>query len=88
MELRLWGIFMSRADVRQLSPEARMFLIELGVTAANIEHLDIPDGFVPESAVLYMGWPYEQAIQHMEAFKCVSSPAAEVESEAVWLAVL
>jgi hypothetical protein len=59
MELDLWPAFLARRDIRQLTPESRMFLIELGVAAAAIEDEDLPDGFVPEVVIQYLDWPIE-----------------------------
>jgi len=68
MELDLWKQFWTRPDLQALAPEARLFLLDLGLCAANIEHLDIPDGFIPESAIKFLGWPYDAAVQHVDDF--------------------
>lgn len=69
MELDLWPSFVSRGDVQALAPGQRMFLIELGTISANIEDLEIPEGFVPEGALAYMRWDSETMTSYLAEFE-------------------
>ena len=69
MELDLWPAFVSRGDVQALAPGQRMFLIELGTISANIEDLEIPEGFVPEGALAYMRWDSETMTSYLAEFE-------------------
>jgi hypothetical protein len=68
MELDLWQAFWTRPDLQALPAEARLFLLDLGLCAASIEHVDVPDGFIPESAINFLGWSHDAAIQHVTNF--------------------
>ena len=68
MELDLWPGFLARRDIRQLQPDTRMFLVELGVAAAAIEDEALPDGFVPQVALQYLDWPPERSQQLVAEF--------------------
>lgn len=68
MELDLWQVFLSRPDIQQLSPDRRMFLIEVGAMAANLEDESIPDGFVPAHALKHLWWDRDAADGHIAYF--------------------
>lgn len=68
MELDLWQAFLNRPDLQQLSSDRRLFLIELGAMAANLEDESIPDGFLPAHALKHLWWDRDAADGHIAFF--------------------